>query len=621
MIDRLSRFSGYVAGSALLLTALAITIDVILRWAIAAPIRGLYELSEFAFAGTITLAFCYANYRRSHVTMGIVSAMTGRIKGLNFVASLLAALVFAVFTYALFEHAAAKTQFGERTLVLGFGLGPFWYAAAALMLLGLIAQVAVCVEDTAELLREPPVAIIRELTAPLLTLAAVVAVAALLFASQDAMSALTKVGLGFAILYLLALAHVPIGVAMAVSGLVGCYALLGANAALLIGGNNLTSALSSTDLASVPLFLLMGNLAIAAGFEDDIFAAATSLFRRLRGGHAIATVIGCAGFGTISGSSVATTATLGGVAFREMSARNYAPGLATGSIAAGGTLGALIPPSVILIIYCVIAEQSISEAFMAALIPGLLATLLYVFAVLVLVRLRPNLAPLTDDDDAPVSPVRAILTAWRPILLFLSVVGGLYGGLFNVQEAAAAGTGFAFFFWLLSGRASARGLLRSIRDAVGTSAVLYTIIIGANIFGSYLTYAGVTNAILALIDPAVMPAWQILLILVIMYLILGSVFDTVAAMVVTVPFVIPIIVALNYDLIWWGVVTLTIIEIGMITPPVGMNVFVMKSLVGDEVPITTIFKGVAPFLVADGIRLFLLIAFPIITLWLPAVLR
>ncbi|GEO86943.1 MULTISPECIES: TRAP transporter large permease subunit [Alphaproteobacteria] len=619
MIVSISRLAGYVAGSALLLTALIITIDVILRWAIAAPIRGLFELSELAFACIITLAFAFANYRRAHVSMGLFGGMTGRTNGLNFVASILTALVFALFTYVLFDHAASKVEFGERTVVLGLGLGPFWYAAAAMTSLGLIVQVAVTAEDFTALMRDRT-ALIRELAAPLLTLAVAIAAAALLVFYHAEMSPLTKVLLGFAMLYLLALAHVPIGIAMALSGLAGCYAILGGNAMLLVGGNNLTSALASADLASVPLFLLMGNLAITAGFADDIFAAATSLFARLRGGHAIATVMGCAGFGAISGSSVATTATLGGVAYREMTARNYAPSFATGSIAAGGTLGALIPPSVILIIYCVIAEQSVSEAFMAALIPGLLATLLYVVAILVYVRIRPDVAPLIDDGRE-VSPVRAILTAWRPILLFLCVIGGLYGGLFNAQEAAAAGTGFAFVFWLVSGRASVAGLLESIRDAVGTSAVLYIIIIGANIFGAYLNFAGVTNAVLSVIEPGVTPAWLILLILVIMYLILGSVFDTVAAIVVTVPFVIPIIVALDYDLIWWGVVTLTLVEIGMITPPVGMNVFVMKSQVGDEVSITTIFKGVVPFLMADGVRLFLLISFPIITLWLPAALR
>jgi C4-dicarboxylate transporter DctM subunit len=208
-----------------------------------------------------------------------------------------------------------------------------------------------------------------------------------------------------------------------------------------------------------------------------------------------------------------------------------------------------------------------------------------------------------------------------PGLLFLMVVGGLYGGLFTAQEAAAVGTGFSFIFWLFSRNASWRSLLQVIRDAVTTSATPYLLIVGANIFGAFLNLAGVTNAVLSIIDPATTPVWLILVILVAMYLVLGSVFDTVAALIITVPFVVPIIAALGYDLVWWGVVTLTLVEIGMITPPIGMNVFVMKSLVGDEVSISTIFKGVAPFLLADSIRLLLLILFPIISLWLPALLR
>jgi TRAP-type C4-dicarboxylate transport system permease large subunit len=249
----------------------------------------------------------------------------------------------------------------------------------------------------------------------------------------------------------------------------------------------------------------------------------------------------------------------------------------------------------------------------------LLAVALYVIAIVILVRVKPELAP--EGAEAQSSRLKAMFTAWRPGLLFLLVIGGLYGGLFTAQEAAAVGTGFAFVFWLLSGRASWAGLFSAVRDAATTSATLYLLIIGANIFGAFLNLAGITDAVLSVIDPATTPAWLILVILVAMYLVLGSVFDTVAALIITVPFVVPIISALGYDLIWWGVVTLTLVEIGMITPPIGMNVFVMKSLVGKEVPISTIFKGVVPFLIADSIRLLLLILFPVITLWLPTVLR
>ena len=616
---RLSELAGTLAGGALLASALIISADILLRWGISRPIKGLFEIMELVFACIVALSFAFANKKRMHVSMELVGNLTGRFRGVQFYADALTALTFAFYTYFLFHHAGQKTLYGETTLVLGIPIGPAWYLAAGLITLGLLAQFSALGESATGLWRSPS-AWLPELAAPAVSLAAASGAALFLIWTADDQGAVVKVLLGFAILYFLALAHVPIGVSMGLTGLVGCYAVLDIGAARLIGANNLVSTISSPDLAAVPLFLLMGNLAIASGFADDIFEAATAIFGRMRGGHALATVLGCAGFGAISGSSVATTATLGGVAFREMKERSYADSLATGSIAAGGTLGALIPPSVILIIYCVIAELSISEAFAAALIPGLLALTLYTIAVMILVRLRPSLAP-PPDKSLRFAPFEALKRAWRPILLFACILGGLYGGIFTVQEAAAAGTGVAFVFFLLSGRASIAGLTGAIREAAGTAAGLFLLIVGANIFGAYLNLAGVTTAILSIIDPATMPAWVILSILVIMYLVLGSVFDTVAALVVTVPFVIPIILAMDLDLIWWGIVTLALVEIGMITPPIGMNVFVMKSLVRDEVSITTIFRGVIPFLAADMVRLILLITIPALTLWLPGILQ
>jgi C4-dicarboxylate transporter DctM subunit len=334
--------------------------------------------------------------------------VTKRTAGIRCVAQVLTLLVFAAFACFLFSQAAGKAQFGERTLVLQLPLAPFWYVAATLMAFSLLTQIVVAFEETKQLAILSAGEVAR--AAPLVCLALAAAASGVLILWQGDLGAVSKILIGFGVLYLFALAQVPIGVAMALAGLVGAYALLGAAPAALVGTNNLASALSSADIASVPLFLLMGNLAVAAGFADQIFAAATSVFGRFRGGHAIATIIGCAGFGTVSGSSVATTATIGGVAFREMRSRAYAPGLATGTIAAGGTLGALIPPSVILIIYCVIAEQPISVAFMASLVPGLLATALYVLTVVILVRLKPGIAPRLDR---PTSPLAAVLAACR----------------------------------------------------------------------------------------------------------------------------------------------------------------------------------------------------------------
>ncbi|MBC7133721.1 MAG: TRAP transporter large permease [Roseovarius sp.] len=616
--NRLALLMGNLAGLGLLVLALAFTVDVLLRWTVSRPILGLYEVSELGFAVVMALALVWTNFSRNHVATGLLEHVTGRAEGARILASLLTLAAFGLFTWFLMRHAGTRLAHHETTLVRGLPVAPFWYAAAAMTGLAAITQLGVLAGQVGHYVATVRRNHLLEFAVPL----AMIAAAALLVASPmltGASGAGTRILAAFAILYLLILAHVPIGVALALTGLAAALAQMGLRPAILIGTNKLSGSLSSVDLAAVPLFLLMGNLAIAAGFADDIFRAATAAFGRMRGGHAIATIMGCAGFGAISGSSVATTATLGDVAFREMQTRGYERGFSTGSIAAGGTLGALIPPSVILIIYCVIAEVSISKSFIAAFLPAVMATLFYVVSIMVQVRLRPQLVP-APDPEARYRPLAAIRIAWRPVVLFLSVLGGLYGGVFTVQEAAAVGAGFAFVAWLMSGRATVAGLLVALRNAVGTGAGLYVLIIGANIFGNYLNFAGMASVVASFISPETMPAWLVLTALVALYLVLGSIFDTVAAIVITVPFVIPVILAMDMDLIWWGVVMLTLVEIGMITPPIGMNVFVMKSLVGDRVAITTIFRGVMPFLAADLVRVVVLIAFPGISLWLVSVL-
>lgn len=612
-----ARLLANLAGILLLGLALAFTVDVLLRWTISAPILGLYEVTELCFAVVMALALVWTNMRQSHVSMGILGQITGEAAP-RLVAAALGLVVSCLFVWFLTRYAGAKAGNNETTLVLGLPKGPFWSVAAAAMALATMAQLVVFLSELTGYLQRPAHRL-RDLAPPGLMVVAAVALLLVTAHYAPVLGAGPKILASFVILYLLALAHVPIGVALAIAGLGAVLLQMGLRPALLVGTNNLTGSLASVDLAAVPLFLIMGNLAVAAGFADDIFTAAAAVFGRMRGGHALATVIGCAGFGAISGSSVATTATLGGVAFREMEARGYAPGFSTGSIAAGGTLGALIPPSVILIIYCVISEVSIAKSFMAAIVPGVLALVLYITSILIQVRLRPELAPAPDGTEG-FAPFRALRIAWRPIVLFLAVLGGLYGGVFTVQEAAAVGAGFSFVAWLVSGRASVAGLFEALRDAAGTSAGLYLLVVGANIFGSHLNFAGMAEALAAVINPETMPVWTVLTLLALMYLVLGSIFDSVAAVVITVPFVLPIILSMGLDPIWWGVVTLTLVEIGMITPPIGMNVFVMKAVVGNRVALYTIFRGVMPFLAADMVRMVLLIAFPAISLWLGGIL-
>lgn len=614
LYERIARVLANGAGLILLALSLAIFLDVLLRWSISKPILGMYEISELGFAVVMALSLVWANTLQSHVSMGILGQITGNFAATRLVAAGVGFIVSSLLVWFLAQHTMTTAAHRETTLVLGLSKAPFWGAATAGMVMATLAQLAFFVSELVAYLGDPRLKL-RGLAVPVIMVAAALVLLLLTAHYSPAIPVWTKILSSFIVLYLLALAHIPIGVALIIAGFGGALLQLGLRPALLVGTNNLTVSLSSVDLASVPLFLVMGNFAVAAGFADDIFAAATMVFGRFRGGLAFATVMGCAGFGAISGSSVATTATVGRVAFREMEARGYAPAFATGSIAAGGTLGALIPPSVPLIIYCVIAETPIAKAFIAAMTLGILAVVLYLISISIQVRIRPSIAPPSDNTEK-FKPIRVLRMAWRPTIMFLLVLGGLYGGVFTAQEAAAVGLGFAFIAWLASGRASVAGLLEIVRDGVGTSAGLYLLIVGANIFGNYLNLAGVSQWLATAINPETQSTWVVLVLLTVMYLVLGSIFDSVAAVVITVPFVLPIILSMGLDPIWWGVVTLTFVEIGMITPPIGMNVFVMKAMVGNRIQLSTIFAGVMPFLAADFVRMILMISFPSISLWL-----
>ncbi|KRW81646.1 hypothetical protein AQ621_03590 [Marinobacter sp. P4B1] len=424
---------------------------------------------------------------------------------------------------------------------------------------------------------------------------------------------------GFLLAYALILLQIPVGVALLVVGGLGIGGYLGWPQALAITGNVVVGTATSLDLIAIPLFLLMGNFATASGMSGQIYRAASSALGSRKGGLAIASIVGCGGFGAICGSSIATTATFGKVAFSEMVDRRYASALAAGTIAAGGTLGALIPPSVVLIIYAIIAEVSIQESFQAALIPGLLALVLYCLAIIVTIRLKPELAPETQAFDRNTA-VRDLIKAWRPVVLFGLVVGGLYGGIFTTQEAGSVGAVLALLFFFFSGNFSFSGFWDGLQDTALNSAAIYVIYIGASVFAALMSFAGAADLILEYVKPEETSHFVILAVLVLIYLAIGTIFDTVAAVLVTAPVVLPLIAGMGYDLVWWGVVTLSLVEVGMITPPLGLNVFVMKSVVGNRAQMMEIFRGVTPFLVADAVRIVLLVSFPAIALWLPGVI-
>jgi tripartite ATP-independent transporter DctM subunit len=425
--------------------------------------------------------------------------------------------------------------------------------------------------------------------------------------------------IGIGLMFVFIALHVPIGVAMGLAGFFSIWALLGFDAALTLFATEPASAMTSAELAVIPLFLLMGSFAGAAGLSGDIYRVAYAFLGHRRGGLALATIGGCAGFGAVCGSSIATAATMARIALPEMLERGYQPSLAAGCIAAGGTLGILIPPSVIMVLYAILTEQSVVALFIAGIMPGILAVFLHFIAIAIYTRIYPDAGP-RGPRMAWGERLKIVHQCWGAIFLAIVVGGGIYAGVFTVSEAAAVGAGTAIAFTIARGRLTWSVLWDVLGETAANTGLIYVIIIGASIFTYFISLSQMPGELITGINELGLSPILIMIVLTIVYLILGSIFDTIAAMVITLPFVFPLVVGLGYNPIWFGIYNVMVIEIGLITPPIGINVFVLHGM-ARNIPLGTIFRGITPFLIADLTRLGILMAFPIIALWLPMVLK
>jgi tripartite ATP-independent transporter DctM subunit len=421
--------------------------------------------------------------------------------------------------------------------------------------------------------------------------------------------------IGFVILFILMLLRVPVGMAMGLVGVTGYSYLVGPGPALKLIGQTSMRTVTDYTFGVIPMFMLMGAFVSVSGVSKELFRAANSFVGHLRGGLGVATVVACGGFAAICGSSVATAATFAGVAYPEMRRYGYPQSFSTGVIAAGGTLGAMLPPSTVLAVYAIITQQDIGKLFMAGIVPGFLALLMYVLTITILVKLRPDMLPA-----GPVRPwserVRGLKEVWAPLVLFAFVIGGLYGGVFTPTEAGGMGAGGAFLLGVVRGKLSRAQIREALLSATRTSAAVFTVLIGALLFGYFLTITQVPQRLTELLSGLGLGPYGVLALIMLMYLVLGCLMDAMAMIILTVPIIYPIVVGLGFDPIWFGIIIVMTVELGLIHPPVGMNVFVIKSVVKD-VSFSTIFKGVIPFVITDLIRLLILIAFPMIALWLP----
>jgi len=424
--------------------------------------------------------------------------------------------------------------------------------------------------------------------------------------------------LGFALMFLLMALRVPIGVAMGLSGILGFAALSGMGPALRLLGQVPLSVLSDYNLSIIPMFILMGAFSAGAGMSRELFAAGTAWLGHKRGGLALATIAACGGFAAINGSSVATAATMSQVALPEMRKAGYDPGLSAGMIAAGGTLGIMIPPSVIFVLYGIMTETDITQLFFAGVVPGMLAMLFYSLVIVFLGWRYPATMPRGPVHNWG-QRFAALKNLWATLLLFLVVLGGMYLGVFTATEAAGVGAMGALAIGLVRGKLQVRQIKETLISSLRVSAAILTIVLGAYLFGYFLTITQFTQKSIEFLVHLPVGAYGVLALVMVGYLILGAVMDELAMILLTVPIVFPAMMQLGFDPVWFGVIIVMAVTFGMICPPVGMNVFVINSIATD-IPLTRIYRGTFPFIAVDIVRLILLCAFPILSLWLPKTL-
>jgi C4-dicarboxylate transporter DctM subunit len=427
--------------------------------------------------------------------------------------------------------------------------------------------------------------------------------------------------LGIALLLGLILVRIPIALAMIVVG-AGGFAWLAGLAPLLSQLKTIAYWRFSTyDLSVVPLFMLMGQFASRAGLSRDLFRAASAWVGHLRGGMAIGAIAACAGFGAICGSSLATASTMGRVALPELRRNGYAPALATGTLAAGGTLGILIPPSVILVIYAIIVETSIVTMFQAALIPGLLATLLFALTVRGYVALWPRSAPV-GRRASWTERLDATYAIWPVVVIFALVIGGIYAGIFTPTEAAAIGAFGVGLTALLKGRLDRAALVDCLLETAKATGMIFLILFGAELLNGFFALSQLPASAALWIDRQGLPPMAVMLVLLSIFIVFGCFMDSLSMIILAIPFFWPMLEGIDFGMtteqlkVWFGIIALITVELGLITPPVGLNVFIIHGL-AEDVPMRETFKGVLPFLAVELLRVTLLIAIPSIVLFLP----
>lgn len=612
----------FLAVASLLLVALSTVVDVILRNVFGVALYGLNEVSALFVAIAAATCLPYGLVAGAALDVDLVSHLLSERgkRWLAFAGSTLGVVFFAVLGYRVWLVAGQMAASNQSALMTGLPIAPFFGVMAVAIGLGAVAMLIQAARAATALLDGRPRTVML-MTAILLVIGHATLALCGLVDTSVYMSLVPSNPVVFAVLTIVALwaiimLMVPLGVAMGLVGLVGIAALFGSGPALSVVGTEVASFVVQDSLSVLPLFLLMGAFASVAGIGADLYRLSYALVGHIRGGLAYASILACAGFGTVTGSSIATQMTIGRIALQEMKGRNYSPALASGTIAAGGTLGQLLPPSSALILFAVMTEQSVGKLFIGAVFPGILAALLYMLTITVWLWLRPGDA-VAGKRSSLAEIGSAVRGAWSVLLLLVLVLGGIYFGFFTELEAGSVGTVGAFLIALARGRLNPQRFWNTMGESVHSLAMIYSLMFGAIILTFFFGISGVPQAFTAFLDGFNLSPTSIIIILVLTYLVLGTFMDGFAMMLITIPIFVPLVTSLGYDPIWWGIMTLICMEAGQISPPLGLNIFVISAL-DPKIRITTVFRGCWPFFGSTVVKIVLLLLFPSLVTWLPS---
>ncbi len=597
-----------------LLMVILVTLHVMSRTFFNKPLVGTVELEEIMIVILVFCGIAYTQVTRNHISVDFVTARLSEPiqKGLEVATSLISSLFFFILTWQSLVQAQEQLADGTSTFDLQIPLfWVMWIVALGFFLFGLSTLI--------DFLKTAHDQI--ETNGPIGTFIACLLGLALVLIPFMGIELEIEVGqyLGIFALLIFLFSGMLIGAALGFLGFFGMSLLFGLDSGFGLLSTVPYSMTGSYSLCVIPFFILMGELCFQAELSTKLYRAAYVWVGRFRGGLSMATVLACGAFSAVSGSSLATAATMGAVSLPEMKRYKYADTLATGSIAAGGTIGILIPPSVVLIIYGILTEVSIAELFFAGIIPGLISLLFYIVAIIIWTRVNPEVGPPGPRFSIQ-ERIGSLKSIWEVVILFILIMGGIYGGFFTPTEAGAIGATGALFFGLLRGKIKGKNLFEALLSTGRTSSMVFLVVIGTAIYGYFLTSTQLPMALASYATNLQVPPVFVVGMIILICFGLGCVMGTLPLVFITVPIFAPVVESLGYNLTWFGVIVVVISEIGMITPPVGINVYIMKGIAKD-VPLSTVFKGIFPFLIADFARLLTLIAFPWLTLFLPELLK